>query len=178
MRIIAGEYKGRRLESPADQTIRPTADKVKEALFSILHPVIYGARVCDLFAGTGNLGLEALSRGAARCWFGDQSMSSIRLIHANVEKCGAQEQAEVIRGDYRKVLSRLPEPVDIFFLDPPYGKGLLEKAASMIKELALLSEDGILVCEHRRDEVLPETLAGFQKYKERAYGKVVLSFYI
>ena len=99
-------------------------------------------------------------------------------IRANVEKCGAQEQAEVIRGDYRKVLSRLPEPVDIFFLDPPYGKGLLEKAASMIKELALLSEDGILVCEHRRDEVLPETLAGFQKYKERAYGKVVLSFYI
>lgn len=178
MRIIAGDYKGRRLESPEDYSVRPTADKVKEALFSILDPVMYDAKVCDLFSGTGNLGLEALSRGAGHCWFCDSSRQSLSLIKKNIEKCRAEEYSTVMPGDYRKALSKMREKIDIFFLDPPYGTGLLEKSVEMIAEKELLADEGIIVCEHHRRQILPDELSGFRKIKERKYGKVVLSMYI
>ena len=104
MRIIAGDYKGRRLQSPQDYSIRPTTDKVKEALFSILTEKIWGSRVLDLFAGTGNLGIEALSRGAETCVFADSSRESLRLIRENIAHCKAEEGARVEAGDYRKIL--------------------------------------------------------------------------
>ena len=101
MRIIAGDYKGRRLETPRDYSVRPTTDKVKEAMFSILTNDIWGSRVLDLFAGTGSLGLEALSRGASECVFADQSRDSLRIIRNNIEHCGAGGKAKVVQGDYR-----------------------------------------------------------------------------
>ena len=128
MRIIAGDYKGRRLYTPEDRRIRPTADKVKEALFSIIGDDIDEAVVCDLFSGTGNLGLEALSRGADKCYFGDNSADSIRLIKENIEMCRAGEYSEVIHGDFKKTLSMINEKVNVFFLDPPYYKDLWEPA--------------------------------------------------
>ncbi|MEI3502950.1 MAG: RsmD family RNA methyltransferase [Anaerovoracaceae bacterium] len=102
MRVIAGEYKGRRLTPPADNSVRPTTDKVKEALFSILAENMWGSRVLDLFSGTGNLGIEALSRGAELCVFADSSRESIRLIKSNIAHCRIEKGAKVVPGDYKR----------------------------------------------------------------------------
>lgn len=178
MRVIAGDYKGRRLEAPADEKVRPTSDKVKEAMFSILMNDIYGAVVCDLFAGTGGLGIEALSRGASRCYFADQSKASIRLVQHNVEHCGASERSVIIMGDYSRALGRIREKVDIFLLDPPYETGLERKAMGMIRREELLAEDGIIMVEHSMRDEMEEEICGFVRFKEKRYGKVVLSFYM
>ncbi len=177
MRIIAGDYKGRRLHSPLDNQIRPTTDKVKEAIFSILFSEIYESNVLDLFAGTGNLGLEALSRGARHCWFSDSSRDSLKLIRENIRYCRADEKATVIPGDFRKVLGNLTEPMDVIFLDPPYHKNLLLECFSLIREHGSLAEGGVIVAEHRKEEQLPEELENFSKLKERKYGTVVISIY-
>ena len=177
MRIIAGDYKGRRLYSPPDNKIRPTTDKVKEAVFSILTGEIYDANVLDLFAGTGNLGLEALSRGARHCWFGDSSRDSIRLLRENISYCRAEEKATVLQGDFRRVLQRVGEPMDVILLDPPYDGNLLPECFQLIGEQDLLAEDGLIVAEHRREEKLPDELGGFELIKERKYGTVVISIY-
>lgn len=178
MRIIAGEYKGRRLASPQDYSIRPTTDKVKEALFSILADRIYGRRVLDLFAGTGNLGIEALSRGAEICVFADSSRESLRLIRENIAHCKAEDGAQIEVGDYRKVLGKQSEPFDVILLDPPYDKGLLDDCLRLIAENHLLTDDGVIVAEHRKEESMPQELYGFKKEKERKYGIVVLSIYV
>ena len=177
MRVIAGEYKGRRLKTPKDYSVRPTADKVKEALFSILTDKILGSKVLDLFSGTGNLGIEALSRGAELCVFCDSSRESIGIINSNITHCRAEQRAKVVCGDYRKVMANLREKFDIILLDPPYDKGYLEDCFGNIDECGLLEEDGVIVAEHRREEKLPENLFGFKKIKERKYGIIMLSIY-
>ncbi len=177
MRVIAGTYKGRKLESPDSYDIRPTTDKAKEALFSILMNETAGARVLDVFAGSGALGIEALSRGAAECVFIDHSRQSVALIKRNLAACGVTEPARVIAGDYRKALAGLGGRFDIILMDPPYGQSLLEEAFRLIHEQSLLSEGGVIVCEHRKEEELPEEICGFQKEKERRYGIVKLSIY-
>ena len=177
MRVIAGEFKGRRLLSPEDERVRPTTDKVKEAIFSMLAFDLPGAAVCDLFAGTGSLGLEALSRGARHCYFCDSSRDSLKLIKENIRACGAEEGATVLACDFRAALGRLPSKVDIFLLDPPYGEGLLEEALSGISELGLLSEEGIIVCEHGKREELPEITGELRRIKEKKYGKIAVSIY-
>jgi len=177
MRIIAGIYKGRRLTSPADNRVRPTSDKVKEAIFSILTNEIYGSNVLDLFSGSGNLGLEALSRGAEHCWFCDSSRDSIKLIRENVLYCKAEDKSTIMAGDFRKVLARLTDQMDVILLDPPYGKGLLPECFELIEEYDILSENGVIMAEHWRDEQLPETIGKFTKIKERNYGKIVVSIY-
>ena len=134
--------------------------------------------VCvDLFAGTGNLGLEALSRGARRCYFGDNSRESIAMIKRNVLHCGAQERSIILPGEYQKVLASLREPADLFFLDPPYRAGLMTDCITRISELGLLREDGLIIAEHGKDEELPPEIAGFEKQKERKYGSVRISIY-
>lgn len=179
MRIIAGEYKGRRLQPPQNNYIRPTTDKVKEAIFSILnsHVDLYGSRVCDLFAGTGSLGLEALSRGAAYCWFGDSSRESLKLLRENISYCRADDKSNVLAGDFRYVLDRIKDPCHVFFLDPPYDKGFLPECVERIRELGLLAPEGVIVAEHRKEEALPEEMADFRKIKEKKYGTVVISIY-
>ena len=177
MRIITGEYRGRKLEAPKGRDVRPTSDKVKEAIFSILLANVPGAVCVDLFAGTGGLGLEALSRGASRCYFGDKSRESIAIIKRNVLHCGAQDRSIILPGEYQKVLASLREPADLFFLDPPYRAGLMLDCISRISELGLLREDGLIVAEHGKDEELPLEIAGFEKQKERKYGTIRISIY-
>ena len=177
MRVIAGIYKGRKLESPENRDIRPTTDKAKEALFSILSNDIPGARVLDLFAGSGALGIEALSRGAEECVFVDHSRQSISLIRKNLAACGAGDEAKVLNGDYRRILAGLSGSFDVIIMDPPYGQGLMDEAFRLIGEHGLLAEDGIIVCEHRKEEVLPEEICGFVREKERRYGIVKLTIY-
>ncbi len=177
MRIIAGDYKGRHLLAPNDNKVRPTTDKVKEAIFSMLSYRTEDAVVIDLFAGTGNLGLEALSRGAARVYFGDHARSSLALVKQNVALCGAEDKSVILFGNYADVLSRIREKADIIFLDPPYGKDLIEDCFSHIAEGDLLKEDGLIIAEHDRNETLPELLAGFYKIKEKRYSRITVSVY-
>ena len=144
MRIITGDFKGRKIEMPTGYDIRPTTEKVKEAMFSIIGQRIYDSVCADLFSGTGNLGLEALSRGAEKCWFCDNNRESIKLIKQNIANCRAEEWSELVAGDYEKCLLRIKESgdkVDVFILDPPYKTGLLQQAL-----LALVVSDGVAEC--------------------------------
>ena len=155
MRVITGEYRGRKLETPENYDVRPTSDKVKEAVFNLLMNDTYDAVFCDLFAGTGSLGIEALSRGARLCYFGDNSRDSIRMIHHNLAHVGAEEKAVVIPGDYKKVLNRLNEKIDVFLIDPPYRAGLYENCLEQIDTLDLLAPDGIILTEHDSRTPMP-----------------------
>ncbi|MGN0701596.1 MAG: 16S rRNA (guanine(966)-N(2))-methyltransferase RsmD [Lentihominibacter sp.] len=185
MRVITGKYRGRKLNTPQDYDIRPTSDKAKEALFSILANHIYGSRVLDLFAGTGSLGIEALSRGASYCLFADASGKSLKLVNENLEHCKVEEKTRVAAGDYKKILNNLSdrirdgleEPFDIILLDPPYNKGLLPDAFELIRQGSILARDGVIVAEHRKEEILPDEMSGFRRIKERRYGVVALSIY-
>ena len=177
MRIITGIYRGRKLESPVGRDVRPTSDKVKEAMFNILQMEITDAVVIDLFAGTGNLGLEALSRGAEKCYFCDSSRESINLVKTNVAKCGAEKEAVILAGDFTKTLARINEQADIILLDPPYKAGLYEGCLQQIDGLDLLKEDGIILAEHGSRDVMPEEVAGFVKTRTRKYGTMSVSIY-
>jgi len=180
MRIITGDFKGRRLEMPEGKDIRPTTEKVKEAIFSIIAGNVPGAVCVDLFAGTGNLGLEALSRGAEKCYFADNSRESLNLIKRNIAMCKAEEWSVVIPGDFERVLTRLGErgeKIDIFFLDPPYREGLYEKCFELIREYDLLAEEGIIIAEHGEREPLPEEIEGYIVLKERNYGSIAITIY-
>ena len=180
MRIVAGEFKGRRIETPKGYDVRPTTEKVKEALFSMLSNLMEDSTCCDLFSGTGNLGLEAISRGAERCIFCDNSGESVRLIRKNIEYCRATDRAVLMPGGFEKCLKKMDEEglkADIFFLDPPYREGLYERCLELIRELELLKEGGVIVCEHARNDSFPDVFCGFGKYKEKNYGSITLSLY-
>ena len=177
MRIITGEYRGRRLESPIGYDVRPTTDKVKEAIFNLLKNDIWDAVVVDLFAGTGNLGLVALSRGAKRCYFCDNSRESLNLIKVNIAKCTAQDKSVVLAGDYSKALGRIKEKVQVFLIDPPYKDGLYEKCLNQIDELDLLDEEGIIITEHGVHDPVPQQAGNLIKVKEKKYGKIMVSIY-
>lgn len=177
MRIIAGDLKGRKLESPKDNRVRPTSDKVKEAIFNIIANFYYDEVVIDLFAGTGNFGIEAISRGARHCYFGDKSRDSLALIRENISKCRVQDKSTIIAGDYEMVLKRIPEKAQIIFLDPPYKDGLMISCIELINDLDLLEEDGYIIAEHSVSEKLPEVVGKYQLVKEKKYGKIAVSIY-
>lgn len=177
MRIIAGDLKGCRLKTPDDNRVRPTADKVKEAVFSMISPYLYDSVAVDLFAGTGNLGLEAISRGARRVYFSDRDRRSISLIRENVSHCRAEDRSVIFCCDYKEALARIRETADIIFLDPPYRSGYLEDALESIVSCGVLAEDGIIVAEHALDEELPESLCSLSMVKKKKYGKIGISVY-
>ncbi len=180
MRIITGRYKGRRLEMPVGRDIRPTSEKVKEAIFSTIQTQIPEAVCVDLFTGTGNLGLEALSRGAEKCYFCDNSRESLRIAERNIDMCGARGLAEVIAAGYEKALSILAGygvKAALFFLDPPYGKGFYEDCFRLIGEFGLLSEDGLILAEHDSRDVFPDVFSGFVKIKDKTFGHVAFTIY-
>ncbi len=177
MRIIAGEFKGRRLKTPDDMRVRPTSDKVKEAVFSMISPYLYDSAAADLFAGTGNLGLEAISRGARRVYFSDKDRRSVSLVRQNVAHCRAEDRAVVLWADYKDALRRLEEPLDIVFLDPPYDSDFLEDALKRIESEGVLNEGGIVVAEHASGASLPEVLGKLTKIKSKRYGKIGISLY-
>ncbi|MBQ1489620.1 MAG: 16S rRNA (guanine(966)-N(2))-methyltransferase RsmD [Eubacterium sp.] len=177
MRVITGKYKGRKLETPSGKEIRPTSDKVKESIFNLLMNDCYDAVFCDLFCGTGSLGIEALSRGARKCYFCDSARESIRLTRDNLAHCGAEDEAVVLQGEYGRALGRIREKVDVFLLDPPYRAGLYESCLAKICELDLLQPDGIIIAEHDSRGELPSEVNDLVLTRERRYGKTTISIY-
>ena len=177
MRIIAGELKGRKLSVPRDESVRPTAEKVREAVFSMLQMYLPDAVVVDLFAGTGSLGLEALSRGARRAYFVDRDRQSIALVKDNVMSCRMEERSVILCADYASALDRIHDKADIVFLDPPYRAGLMEDCLSRLAVSDLLPEGGIVVAEHGREEILPEDVSCLHRIRDRKYGKIRVSIY-
>jgi 16S rRNA (guanine966-N2)-methyltransferase len=181
VRIIAGEFRGRRLVSPRGRSIRPTADRVREAIFNIISMHLAGARVLDLYAGTGALGLEALSRGAAGAVFIDQDAAAVRLIHENIRRCGVRDRTRVIHQPISQALKILaagrggPELFDMVFLDPPYGKGLLQAVLIELTELEIVAPECRAIAEHHDSESLPMAAGGWFKFRERKYGDTVVS---
>ena len=194
MRVITGTARGRRLREPEGMATRPTTDNVKESMFNLIQFDIEGRRVLDLFAGTGQLGIEALSRGAAHCTFVDKGREPIAVIRENLKKTRLEERATVVQADYSSWLKtcRLQGDVvqgeslgylrtcgkfDLIFLDPPYDTGLLDKALENVVQFDILAEGGIIVCESRREKVLPQLRAPYHLLTERNYGKIKLTLY-
>lgn len=175
MRVIAGEAKGRRLKTLEGLDVRPTTDKVKESLFSILQFDLPGCRFLDLFSGSGQIGIEALSRGAHFAVLNDQSRSAQAVIRENLETVGFEKRAKVIAMDALAYLSGTREQFDIVFLDPPYHRGILEQVLPLAAERT--SPAGIIVCEHEANEQLPQQVGSFVLQKQYRYGKIMLSKY-
>lgn len=174
MRVISGSMRGKRLREPANYDIRPTTDKVKESIFNIIQFDIEGRRVLDLFAGTGQLGIECLSRGAAEVTFVDQSREAIAIVRENLKSCGFE--ARVVQEDSISFLNRGGK-YDIILLDPPYASNLLDKALQIINSVDILTEGGIIMCESGREKPMPDMDMPYFKCKEYNYGKVKLTTY-
>lgn len=176
MRVITGSARGRVLKELQGMETRPTTGKVKESLFSIIQFDIEGRRVLDLFAGTGQLGIEALSRGAAECVFIDRRPDAVRLIQENLALCRLADRARVRQGDALPYL-RSGEKFDLIFLDPPYASGLLEQALEEIARFDICRRHGIIVAESAADKVLPPLSAPYEVHREYRYGKIKLTVY-
>ena len=172
MRVITGTCRGRRLLEPAGRDVRPTTDQVKEAMFNIIQFDVEGRKVLDLFAGTGQLGIEVLSRGAADCLFVDSARDSVRLVQENLRRCGLT--ARVLQCDALGIL-KSGEKFDLIFLDPPYGSGLEAKAIEAVKEFDILTRGGIMVVETRPETALPVLPAEYGTAKTYRYGKIKLT---
>ncbi len=175
MRVITGTARGRKLHALEGDEVRPTTDMVKEAIFSSIQFEIEGAVVLDLFAGSGQLGIEALSRGAKYCRFVDISEDSAQCTRENVAACGFTKDSAVTKADSLDFLRNARLTFDIAFLDPPYRNGLIEKALPLLAPR--MSERGIIVCEHEKGLVLPDEAGAFRKDKTRRYGKIEVTYY-
>jgi 16S rRNA (guanine966-N2)-methyltransferase len=183
MRIIAGKFKGRQLVAPRGMNVRPLSDRVKESLFSILRYEVVDSNFLDLCAGSGNVGIEALSRGASTITFIDKSVLSIKTIIKNLQNCGIstdEPQVIVLRMDALKGLAHLSEhqtKFDIMFLGPPYHSEILLKCLQQISELGLSLPNGTIIAEHHRKEYLPDEIHQLNLFKRERYGDTMLSFY-
>ncbi len=177
MRVITGTARGRRLGELEGMDTRPTYDRVKEGMFNIIQFDIEGRRVLDLFGGTGQLGIECLSRGAERCTFVDQRRDAVRLIRENLKVTELSDRARVVQGDAIGFLNTTQEKYHLIFLDPPYDSGLLESALKKISTIDILAENGIIICESRTDQPVPELPAPFVKSRDYRYGKTKVNLY-
>ena len=177
MRVITGKARGIQLKTPEGMLTRPTADRVKEALFSIINFDLPGAAVLDLFGGTGQLGIEALSRGANSAVFVDQREDACKIIRENLRRTKLESQGKVVRSDYLDYLRRSREKFDIILLDPPYAEVFLENALKCITEIDILKSDGIIVAERPVEKELPFEFEGFTRSKDYKYGKTLLTIY-
>ena len=177
MRVITGRARGVTLKTPEGLQTRPTTDRVKEALFSVIHFDIPGAHVLDLFGGTGQLGIEALSRGAKRAVFVDESDKACKLINENLRRTRLEQEGTVVRGDYLAYLGRCREKFNIIFLDPPYAEVFLENALKRITEIDILQSGGIIVTERPIGKELPWNYPGYTRSKDYKYGKSLLTIY-
>ena len=177
MRVITGKARGVQLKTPEGMLTRPTADRVKEALFSIINFDLPGAAVLDLFGGTGQLGIEALSRGANSAVFVDQREDACKIIRENLRRTKLESQGRVVRSDYLDYLRRSKEKFDIILLDPPYAEVFLENALKCITEIDILKTDGIIVAERPVEKELPFEFEGFTRSRDYKYGKTLLTIY-
>ncbi|MCW7754789.1 16S rRNA (guanine(966)-N(2))-methyltransferase RsmD [Desulfobotulus sp. H1] len=178
MRIIAGSLKRRSIKAPAGMDTRPTSDRLRESLFSILgRDRVEGARVLDLFAGTGALGMEALSRGADHAVFVDNHPQALHILHQNVQCLGIASQSRIIKWNIRKDLRCLNSEAtfDLIFMDPPYGKGLTATALLHLTKTGVLTHTTCIICEHTGDDPLPAPDTGFVSEDSRVYGKTRLT---
>ena len=175
MRIISGKYRGMALAQFKGGEIRPTADRVKESLFNILYPRIAGARVLDLFCGSGNLGMESLSRGASFVHFNDFSKESLLVLKKNIASLKVERECEITNSDYLFCLANTNKTYDLIFIDPPYAKEYGVQALKIIVGRGLLNVGGVAVYE--RDRAFTGEVAGLEMYDERRYGKTYLSFF-
>ena len=177
MRVISGKARGVNLKTPEGLTTRPTADRVKEALFSIINFDVPNTSVLDLFGGTGQLGIEALSRGAKSAVFVDAGEAACKLIKENLRRTKLEAQGRVVRSDYLRYLATCREKFDIVLLDPPYAEEFLENALKKISEIDILQSNGIIVCERPLGKELPAEIPGFTRSKDYKYGTTVLTLY-
>jgi 16S rRNA (guanine966-N2)-methyltransferase len=179
MRIISGTSKGRKLITPKRYSLRPTSDRVKESLFNILGSEVEGKIVLDLFAGTGNLGIEALSRRAERVIFVEKGRQALRLIETNLNQFGLADRSEILPKDVNRaigILKQRGECFDLILMDPPYEKGLIQRTLMKLNTHPIYHGDSILVIEHNRREPLPRALEGWNLIRQQKIGDTLLSF--
>lgn len=177
MRVIAGTAKGVRLKTPAGELTRPTAERVKEAVFSVLQFDLPGSRVLDLFGGTGQMGIEALSRGATSAVFVDSRREACKLIQENVCLAKMQQHSQIVQSDYLSFLHRCKDRFDLIILDPPYAEVFLENSLKCISEIDILSDRGIIICERPADKVLDLDFPGLKRGKDYRYGKTWITVF-
>ncbi|MGL4868537.1 MAG: 16S rRNA (guanine(966)-N(2))-methyltransferase RsmD [Cetobacterium sp.] len=180
MRIIAGEAKGKRIECRKGADTRPTQDSIKESLFSIIAPDVVDCRFLDLFSGTGNIALEALSRGARRAIMIEKDQEALKFIIKNINNLGYDTKSRAYKNETLRaveILGRKGEKFDIIFMDPPYKDEVCERVMRSISKANLLAENGLIICEHHMFEDMADEVGEFRKTDERKYGKKVLTFY-
>ena len=177
MRVISGKARGVSLSTPKGDLTRPTIDRVKEALFSIIQFDLPGAKVLDLFGGTGQLGIEALSRGAKHAVFVDSREDACRLIKENLKRTKLEADATVVRSDYLQYLNRCKDAFDIIILDPPYAEVFLENALKIITEIDILQSGGIIIAERPLGKELPWEFDGYSRSRDYKYGNTLLAVY-
>lgn len=175
MRVISGSARGVRLLTPDGLNTRPTADRVKEGIFSALQFDLPGRRVLDLFAGTGQLGIEALSRGAEQCVFVDAADAAVKLVRENCRRAKLTERSLVVRAPYDSFLRNCGERFDLILLDPPYAENFLENSLRLISEIDILSDSGIIVCERPAEKQLACDFNGRMRSKDYRYGKTYVT---
>ena len=175
MRVITGTARGRVLKTLEGDDVRPTTDRVKEAIFSIIQFEIEGRRVLDLFAGSGQLGIEALSRGAAFATFTDMSAESVDTVKKNLISTKLDRQSEVIRKEAVAFLKSNRKKFDIIFMDPPYSKGILQN--TLPYAVQNINDGGVIICEHPYGEEMPQTVGHFSVYRDYKYGKIGITVY-
>ncbi len=175
MRVITGKARGRKLSAVEGLDVRPTTQKVKEAVFSAIQFEVEGARVLDLFCGSGQMGIEALSRGASFCVFVDEDRRSNEVTKQNLAAAGLFKEARVVRMDYLSFLTGSKDTFDIAFLDPPYSKGMAQQALPLLAEK--MSDGGVILCEHEEQDLLPEEAGGFIRVKKYRYARISVSAY-
>ena len=180
MRVITGTARGRSLQSVPGLDVRPTSEKVKEAVFSSIHFELEGAKLLDLFCGSGQMGIEALSRGAALCVFVDNARASVEVTKQNLAATGLAAGARVVQTEAKSFLSGLasrtvPEKFDFVFLDPPYSQGLVQEVLPLLPPV--MSGAGVILCEHEEADKLPDAFEGFVRVKKYRYGRISVSAY-
>lgn len=175
MRINSGRFKYRKVEIP--ESARPTTEKVREAVFSMLIGKVEGATVLDLFAGSGSLGLEALSRGAEFCVFNEGDRKNYKILKNNIANCKADEISSTYNNDFRKALILANREFDIIFVDPPYREGYYGEVFELVEEYGLLADGGVIVAEHLNDNELSDNILGFSRTKHKRYGTIGVDFF-
>ena len=179
VRVISGSARGLKLNTPGDDRVRPTTDRVKESMFNIVQDWVYDSQVLDLFAGSGALGIEALSRGASQAVFCDNSLDSIKIIKSNIEKARVADRSQIVSGDFKRCLRDMEaknKSFDMIFVDPPYYEGLFEEVLDTIRSCKILKKDGIVIVEHDAKRPIGQ-VEGLEVYKEKKYGITMLTFY-
>lgn len=180
MRVVAGERKGLPLKAVDSMTTRPTTDKVKESIFNMIGPYFEGGTALDLFAGSGGLGIETLSRGAEKAIFVEKDGRAFQILQENIKKCRYEDDAELFRTDAMRAVKGLVKRdivIDYVFIDPPYHKKMYYDLVETLVENEKIARTGFIVCEHAKEVTLPENYGSFHLVRQETYGTVVISIY-